>query len=103
MFSRTLVALAMLVAAPLPLSADEPKPDKKTDTKDEDNPYKKAAKGEWATYKMAMKFAGNNIDGTVKQTVVEKDDKSITLEVVTNVLGQEQKQKQTIDLTKPFN
>jgi len=104
MFLRTLVALAMLFLAPLALCAAEPdKPEKKTDTKAEENPYKKAEKGQWATYKMAMKFAGNNIDGTMKQTVVEKDDKSITLEVVMNILGQEQKQTQKIDLTKPFN
>ncbi len=98
MFLRTLVALAMLFLAPLALCAAEPdKPEKKTDTKAEENPYKKAEKGQWATYKMAMKFAGNNIDGTMKQTVVEKDDKSITLEVVMNILGQEQKQTQKIE------
>src|SRR5262249_24030624 len=103
MFSRMLVALAVLIVAPLALSEDEHKTDKKNEKDSIENPYKKAAKGEWATYKLTMKIAGNNVDGTIKQTVTDKDDKSITVEVVTNVFGQENKKTQTMDLTKPYN
>jgi hypothetical protein len=102
MFSRKLVALAVLFVATLALCADD-KTEKKTDQKPEENPYKKAEKGQWATYKLAMKFAGQNIDGSLKQTVTAKDDKSVTLESVANVLGQEKKETHKIDLTKPFN
>jgi hypothetical protein len=92
MVSRKLVALAVLACVPMAARAEEP-----------ENPYKKAQKGQWATYKMTIKLAGNNVDGTMKQTVTEKDDKSVTLEIVTNVFGNEMKQTQKIDLTKPFN
>src|SRR2546423_13003 len=92
MLVRKLVALAVLAVVPLALPAAEP-----------ENPYKNAKKGEWASYKMSMKVAGQDIGGDLKQTVVEKTDKSVTIEAVANIFGQEQKQKHTIDLTKPFD
>jgi len=90
MLIRSLAATLTLFCVPAFLWADE-------------NPYKNAAKGQWASYKMVMKFAGQEITGSVKQTVVDKTDKEVTIEAVANIFGQEQSQKHTIDLTKPFD
>jgi len=92
MFVRKFLALAIVAVVPAVLVAEEV-----------DNPYKRAEKGQWVTYKLAVKAAGQNIDGSIKQTVTAKDDKNVTIEVVSNIGGQEQKQTQMIDLTKPFN
>jgi hypothetical protein len=71
---------------------------------DEENPYKKAKVGDYATYKMTTKIAGLNIEGTVTQTIIAKDDKEATVETTGNVGGMDiPSQKQTIDLTKPFD
>jgi hypothetical protein len=91
MLMRTFAVVALIIA-PIAANAAEP-----------ENPYKKAKKGEWASYKMTIKAGGNNIDGTVKQTVTAVDEKSVTLEVATMLFGNEMKRTQTIDLTKPFN
>jgi|DewCreStandDraft_4_1066084.scaffolds.fasta_scaffold74584_2 hypothetical protein len=69
----------------------------------EENPFKDAKKGEWAAYKMVMKFGGQEITGNVKQTVVDKTNKEVTIEAKANIFGQEQTQKHTVDLTKPYD
>lgn len=90
MLFRSLGVALALVLAPVTLLAEE-------------NPYKAAEKGQWATYKMVMKLAGQELTGSVKQTVVDKSDKEVTIEAVASIFGQEQSQKHTIDLTKPFD
>jgi hypothetical protein len=93
MLFRKLVAVAVLVVAPFAVRAAEP-----------ENPYKKAEKGQWAEYKMSGKFGGQDVTGSIKKTVVEKDDKSVTLEVKLSFAGFDPPaQKQKIDLTKPFD
>lgn len=92
MKARLFAVVLAFVAAPFAIAADE------------ENPYKKAKVGDFATYKMTTKIAGLNIEGTVTQTVTAKDDKEATIETTANVNGMEQPaQKQTIDLTKPFD
>ena len=71
---------------------------------DEENPYKKAKVGDYATYKMTTKLMGLNLEGTITQTVTGKTDKEATLEITGKVMGMDiPAQKQTIDLTKPFD
>ena len=75
---------------------------------DEDNPYKAAKVGDFATYTMTTKFGGFSIDGTVIQTVTAKSDKEATIKVTGSVnFGGNKKdipvQEQKIDLTKPFD
>jgi hypothetical protein len=89
---RMIVGLMML-AAPLAARAA-----------DEENPYKKVKVGDYATYKMTTKVAGQTIDGTVTQTVSAKDDKEATLKVTGKVNGMDiPVQEQKIDLTKPYD
>jgi hypothetical protein len=71
---------------------------------DEENPYKKVKVGEFATYKMTTKVAGQSLEGTVTQTVTAKDDKEATLKVTGKVNGMDiPAQEQKIDLTKPYD
>ena len=85
------LAIAVL-AAPLAYAADE------------ENPYKKSKVGDFANYKMVTKVAGLNIEGTVMQQVIAKDDKEVTIETTGKVNGMDiPAQKQTIDLSKPFD
>lgn len=70
----------------------------------EENPYKKAKVGDYATYTMTTKVAGMSLEGTITQTVSAKSDKEATLKVTGSVNGMEiPAQEQKIDLTKPFD
>jgi len=87
--------LAALLVAVAPLAAR---------AADEENPYKKVKVGEFATYKMTTKAAGQTVEGTVTQTVTAKDDKEATLKVTGKVNGMDiPAQEQKIDLTKPYD
>lgn len=67
---------------------------------DVENPYKKAAVGDWVEYKMT----GPNIEGTTKMTIVAKDDKEVSYEVAATFNGQTApRQKLKIDLTKSYD
>jgi hypothetical protein len=75
---------------------------------DEDNPYKNAKVGDYATYKMNMKVATFAIAGTTTQSVTAKSDKEATVKTTGSfeIMGMKQdipEQTQTIDLTKPFD
>src|SRR5262245_11706612 len=71
---------------------------------DEENPYKKTKVGDYATYKTTVKVAGMTLEGTMTQTVTAKSDKEATVTVTTKVNGMDlPEQKQTIDLTKPYD
>jgi len=75
---------------------------------DDENPYKKAKVGEYATYKMTTKVGGIAAEGTLTQTVTAKTDKEATITTSGKIsaMGMEvpvPEQKQTIDLTKPFD
>ena len=71
---------------------------------DEENPYKKAKVGDYATYKMTTKIAGMSIDGTLTQSVTAKSDKELTVKVSGKVNGMDiPAQEQKIDLTKPYD
>jgi hypothetical protein len=75
---------------------------------DEENPYKNAKVGDYATYTMTTKVAGFSIDGTLTQTVTAKNDKEATIKVTGSVEFGGKKmdippQEQKIDLTKPFD
>jgi hypothetical protein len=71
---------------------------------EDENPYKNAKVGDYSTYKMTMKVAGQNLTGTVTMTVTDKTDKEVTVETTGKVNGMDiPAQKQKIDLTKPFD
>lgn len=75
---------------------------------DEENPYKSAKVGDYATYSMTTKFGGFAIDGVITQTVTAKSDKEATIKVTGSVeFGGNKKdipaQEQKIDLTKPYD
>ncbi|HJZ90951.1 MAG TPA: hypothetical protein VKE40_08765 [Gemmataceae bacterium] len=75
---------------------------------DDENPYRKAKVGDFATYKMTTKIAGISAEGTLTQTVTAKDDKEATVTTSGKVvaMGMEipvREEKMTIDLTKPFD
>ena len=81
-----------LVVAPFAVAAEE------------ENPYKKVKVGEFATYKLVMKVAGMNLEGTITQAVTAKSDKEATLKVTGTANGMEiPAQEHKIDLTKPFD
>ena len=96
MLVRSLSVLALVLAPVVARAADE------------ENPYKTAKVGDFATYKMTTKVAGLNLDGSITQTVTEKSDKEATVKATgviefggnkMDIPAQEQK----IDLTKPFD
>jgi hypothetical protein len=90
---RLFVALIALAFAPVAARAA-----------DDDNPYKNVKVGDFAIYKMSMKVAGQNIAGTITQTISAKTDKEATIKVTGSFNGTDiPEQKQTIDLTKPFD
>jgi hypothetical protein len=92
MSARLLAALLAVAAAPLAARAQD------------DNPYKNAKVGDFATYKMTMKVAGMELTGTVTSKVTAKTDKEATVEATGKMAGMDiPAQKQTIDLTKPFD
>lgn len=86
--------LALLVVAAAPLSARA----------QDDNPYKDAKVGDFATFKMTMEVAGQKLTGTMTSKVTAKTDKEATVEASGEVAGNKiPVQTQKIDLTKPFD
>lgn len=70
----------------------------------DDNPYKNAKVGDSVTYKLAVKVAGQTLEGATTQTVTAKTDKEATVEVSGKMAGMDiPKQTQKIDLTKPYD
>lgn len=90
--SRRLFSLVLVLACvPMIVRADE-------------NPYRSAKKGDWVSYKMTTSFGASKSDGTQKQMVTAKDDKSVTLKISMHVMGMDLPPlEQKIDLTKPFD
>ena len=71
---------------------------------DNDNPYKNVKVGDYASYKATIKFNGTPIVGGFTQTVTAKNDKEATIEVRFTLAGmQSPAEKQTVDLTKPYD
>jgi hypothetical protein len=94
---RSFVAVVALAVAPVAARAA-----------DEENPYKNAKIGDYATYTMTTKVAGISVNGTIMQKVTKKDTKEATIEVTGTIEFNGNKmdipaQTQKIDLTKPFD
>jgi hypothetical protein len=71
---------------------------------DGDNPYKSAKKGDWVSYKMTTSFGAFKSEGTMKQLVTDKDEKSVTLKISMHLMGMDlPAQEQKIDLTKKYD
>lgn len=89
---RLLAALSAMAMVPFAFAADE------------ENPYKKAKVGDYATYTMVTKVAGMNLEGTLTQKCSAKSDKEVTIKVDAKINGMEiPTQEQKIDLTKPYD
>jgi hypothetical protein len=92
---RTIFAAIALLAVPMLARTAE---------NDDFNPYKNAKVGDYATYKLNTKVAGNPIPGVITQSVIEKTEKEAKLKVVSSVNGMDiPGPVQTIDLTKPYD
>jgi len=94
---RLFAAVVAICCAPLAVRAA-----------DDENPYKNAKVGDFATYKMTMKVAGLNVGGTTTQSVTAKSEKEATVKTTGSfeLMGNKQdipEQTQMIDLTKPFD
>ena len=75
---------------------------------DEENPFKNAKVGDYATYKMSVKFAGMALGGSTTQSVTAKSEKEATIKTTGafEFMGNKQEipaQEQKIDLTKPYD
>ena len=72
-------------------------------TADEDNPFRKAKVGDFATYKLTTTGLAAS-DGTATRTVTAKDDKEVVIRTVVKVAGKEQSvPDEKVDLTRPFD
>ena len=96
MLVRSLTVLAIVFAPVAVLSADD------------DNQYKKAKVGDYATHKMTMKSAVKSAKGTMTLTVTAKTDKEVTLKgtghlEVNGMKKDAPDEELKIDLTKPFD
>lgn len=90
---RTRLFAALLVAAVGSVAAAQ-----------EENPFKKTKVGDYATYKVVTKVAGQPIEGTLTQTVTAKDDKEATVTTTGKVGPMDiQPYEQKIDLSKPYD
>ncbi|MCS6865038.1 MAG: hypothetical protein RMJ56_13550 [Gemmataceae bacterium] len=94
---RSLIATWVLIVSPLAVSAAE-----------EENPYKNAKVGDYATYTTTAEFGGLTLSGTVTQTVIAKTNKEVTIKITGHIefAGNKMEipaQEQTIDLTQPFD
>ncbi|MBM3983485.1 MAG: hypothetical protein FJ304_25090 [Planctomycetes bacterium] len=94
---RSFVAVIALAVAPVAARAA-----------DEENPYKNAKVGDYATYTMTTKVATIAINGSITQTVTEKTDKEATIKVTGTIEFGGNKMdipahEQKIDLTMPFD
>lgn len=96
--SARLCAAALLAAsAVLAARAQDPKPA-------DDNPYRTAKVGDFATYKLKVKAGTVELDVQTTQTVTARTDKEATVKVTATVNGMEAPaQEQKVDITKPFD
>lgn len=68
------------------------------------NPFRTAKVGQFVTYKMSVQLMGKDLESDVKQVVVAKDDKSVTVASSVTSMGKSfPGPKKTIDLTKPYD
>jgi len=68
-----------------------------------DNPLKSAKVGEWVAYVTTSATMGSTMEMKMKQTVVAKDDISVTLRTLTTMMGKEMPPQDTkIMLNKPY-
>lgn len=71
---------------------------------EDENPYKNSKVGDYAIFKITISAAGQEIAGTIVQTVKARTEKEVTLTVAATLNGMEvPAQEQKIDLTQPFD
>ncbi len=69
----------------------------------QENPFKKADVGDWASYEMKLELNGQTISTTMKQTLKEKNDKEATVSTEVTTMGRSFNRDQKIPLDKPYD
>ncbi len=74
----------------------------------DDNPYKNARVGDYATFKIKTEVAGLSMTGEMTQTVTKRTDKEATVQISGYItfMGNKQQippQEQKIDITQPYD
>ncbi len=71
---------------------------------DDQNPFQKAAIGDWATYKCKTEAGTFKVEMRLKSTVIAKDEKDVTVKQVMMINGNEASSGETkYDFTKPLD
>jgi hypothetical protein len=90
----TSAALAVLLLPALGLAQE----------KKEENPFRNAKVGDWASYNVTTSANGQKFNAAMKMEVTAKDDKNVTFKTSMNVNGMDLPGQETkVDLTKPFD
>jgi hypothetical protein len=70
----------------------------------EENPFKKASVGDWASYQLAIEAGGKKLEIKLKVTMTAKDDKQATTKSTITIDGKETPEpEERVDLTKPYD
>ena len=69
----------------------------------EENPLKNAKVGDFVSYKVTTNMGATAMQMEMKQTVVNKTETEVTMEVATKVMGQEMKQTHTFKLNEKYD
>ncbi len=69
-----------------------------------ENPFRNAKVGDYVTYKMTVSIMGKDTEATMKETVIAKNDKELTLKSITTpTIKGKGESEEKIDLTKPYD
>jgi hypothetical protein len=91
---RLLVATTLVLAGPLGTKGQE-----KTE-----NRFKTAKIGDYVVYQKTFSFGGSKFDRKMKQSVIAKTEKKVTLQTATSADGGKSSLKEiVIDLTQPYD
>lgn len=70
---------------------------------EDENPYKTAKVGDWVEWTTSMKGDAFSFDGGMKQTVINKTDSEVTVEVAMKTPAGEVKQQMKINLNEKYD
>jgi len=87
--------LLVVLAVAAPAAGDKEK---------DDNPFRTCKVGDFTGYKLITSANGKDIDGSMKITVIEKNEKTVKIKTFATFMGFDVPgEEDTIDLTKPFD
>jgi hypothetical protein len=104
MRQRLFVPVFVLVLACVSVPFAGEKDKDKDKPKATDNPFRTAKVGDFVSYKMTTKVAGNDLEGTMKTSVTEVNEKTVKLKSTIAIMGFSLPgPDSTVDLTKPYD